>query len=1190
MSTTTRSGGFTGSAISPAPEGVPGGTGELPWAARPAACRWGKSLWGAAILALASPLPSAQVRLAEVMPRDEVYLADEDGDFSGWIELHNAGSSAVNLEGWSLLLGPGDPETWQLPERWLAPEERLLIFASGKDRQPPSDRSEWEPIPPPVTEGLVLWLDAAEPDTFELDAQGRVVRWEDRSGQRVGSPPEPIPPDQAEGLVLWLDAAEPTGFDVQEGPVSRWRDRSGQGHDARALSGSPRRVEPDGEGRASVRFDGVEDALELVGAPEVRTIIQVVAEDPAASLRRRTLLGSPEERPLLRGAEGRLYSDEAGAWGGQIRVWLDGERVDPRRTLLPRRWCLVTVESSTPIRIDQLGAEDLQPGTFWQGAVGELVMFETPPSSAVRRGIEAFLQRKWGLPSSAGARRNAVQTAPDARPKLAWSPWLSQPVPRFDGEEDCLVFPRLEEVRTVFWVARQDPVPGGDDGPVLGDTTYGDFSRGDEGELLSFRNASGYLRAGLARINGQQVDPVAARLPESWAVVELQASGPVRANALAISWLTPSHAFAGEVAELLVYNRALPQAQMESVREYLSAKWGLPPRAAHASFRLPETGGRLILADASGQLVDLLEWPALPPGISWGQPEPPGMAAAQGAFDEPTPGRPNGSVAAGVGPPVQMLPGEVHGEAPIRVTLSAWDPDVTIYYSLDGSTPAPPLEEPREVVWADDRIPEGARTATDTGEGWQWVVADWDGGRLAHRSPADSGLRYHFFYGAAYPLRIQTNDLLTTWVWLSPEAPPREIMLQWNDGSPEHRAYWGEDLIPHGTPGTPGRRFMGPLPPAGVWTRLEVPASAVELRPERPVTGLTFMAYGGEVWWDRSGKLTRNPHEAQRYEGPFELHQPTLVQAVAVRPGSLPGPVSARFYLPGFDTRLPVVSLGLPPEWLFDATRGMYVMRTNASLTPPYYGANFWRDWERPARFHLIEPDGRTLDHGLVGLKIQGAWSRTAVQKSFSLRARRRYGEPWIRWRVFPELPLDAYDSINLRNAGNDRFFARMRDGLLQSLMAGSAVPVQAFRPAHVFLNSQYWGILNLRERIDDEYLAAHYPGEATDGGVDLIENDLFVLEGDYLAFQELADFLDHTSLTTPEAYAALLQRVDLDNYLDWIGTESSWATSTGPITTCAAGGPVGPRDAGDGFSTTWTVRSSLRVAAAWRTTRWPRR
>jgi hypothetical protein len=81
-------------------------------------------------------------------------------------------------------------------------------------------------------------------------------------------------------------------------------------------------------------------------------------------------------------------------------------------------------------------------------------------------------------------------------------------------------------------------------------------------------------------------------------------------------------------------------------------------------------------------------------------------------------------------------------------------------------------------------------------------------------------------------------------------------MLQWNDGTWDHRAYWGQSLISYGVEGTASQRRMGPLPAAGKWVRLQVPASLVGLE-GHTVNGMAFTLYGGSATWDRAGKLVR---------------------------------------------------------------------------------------------------------------------------------------------------------------------------------------------------------------------------------------------------------------------------------------------------------------------------------------------
>ena len=98
--------------------------------------------------------------------------------------------------------------------------------------------------------------------------------------------------------------------------------------------------------------------------------------------------------------------------------------------------------------------------------------------------------------------------------------------------------------------------------------------------------------------------------------------------------------------------------------------------------------------------------------------------------------------------------------------------------------------------------------------------------------------------------------MLFTYVYLDPDHIPAAILLQWYDGSGwEHRAYWGADRFSWGTIGTASRRFMGALPAAGQWARLEVPASQVDLE-GMTLSGMAFDLWDGLATWDYSGKST----------------------------------------------------------------------------------------------------------------------------------------------------------------------------------------------------------------------------------------------------------------------------------------------------------------------------------------------
>ncbi len=159
-------------------------------------------------------------------------------------------------------------------------------------------------------------------------------------------------------------------------------------------------------------------------------------------------------------------------------------------------------------------------------------------------------------------------------------------------------------------------------------------------------------------------------------------------------------------------------------------------------------------------------------------------------------------------------------------------------------------EDQTDTVWVEDSTPVGASLSGT----WNWVSsgpAPYSGAK-AHQSILAARVHQHYFLGASERMSVSAGDTLFTYVYIDPASPPREIMLQWNDGDWNQRAYWGENLINWGTDGTVSRRYMGALPAAGQWVRLEIPASAVGLE-GRSVNGMAFTLYDGRATWDRAG-------------------------------------------------------------------------------------------------------------------------------------------------------------------------------------------------------------------------------------------------------------------------------------------------------------------------------------------------
>ncbi len=170
-----------------------------------------------------------------------------------------------------------------------------------------------------------------------------------------------------------------------------------------------------------------------------------------------------------------------------------------------------------------------------------------------------------------------------------------------------------------------------------------------------------------------------------------------------------------------------------------------------------------------------------------------------------------------------------------------------------GGEPPPP----GETVWVEDAIPAGGIAQSDGGDAWTWIGGNPSpfSGALCQQASIGAGEHQHYFTNASQTLTVGAGDSLFAYVYLDPQNPPSEVMLQWNDGGWEHRAYWGADQIGWGAPGTQSRRYMGALPQAGRWVRLEVPASMVGLGGST-LNGMAFTLFGGRAFWDRAGKAS----------------------------------------------------------------------------------------------------------------------------------------------------------------------------------------------------------------------------------------------------------------------------------------------------------------------------------------------
>jgi len=267
------------------------------------------------------------------------------------------------------------------------------------------------------------------------------------------------------------------------------------------------------------------------------------------------------------------------------------------------------------------------------------------------------------------------------------------------------------------------------------------------------------------------------------------------------------------------------------------------------------------------------------------------------------------------------------------------------------------------------------------------------------------------------------------------------------------------------------------------------------------------------------------------YTSSISVSETKVVKAKVFADDLLASKTVTNTYLINENISLPVISVTTNPENLWDEEFGIYVLGDSAEPEFPYHGANFWQDWEKPIHIEMYEPDGMQAFSIDAGVKIYGGWSRGFAQKSLAIYARDVYNFEKINYQIFPELPYDKFDNIVLRNGGQDWEYTMFRDAMMQYTLFGSELDILAYKPTVVFLNGEYWGIHNIREKINENYLAAHHGVDP--GNLDILQLDGWdPIEGTTDHYFAMLDFLENNDLSIQANYEYVKTQMDVDNFI----------------------------------------------------------
>ncbi len=284
------------------------------------------------------------------------------------------------------------------------------------------------------------------------------------------------------------------------------------------------------------------------------------------------------------------------------------------------------------------------------------------------------------------------------------------------------------------------------------------------------------------------------------------------------------------------------------------------------------------------------------------------------------------------------------------------------------------------------------------------------------------------------------------------------------------------------------------------------------------------------------------------YTSPITISATTIIKAKAYLAENIPSEAESKTYLINeHSSTLPVVSISTKPANLWDNQIGIYADGTNGITGNCMNSPRNWnRDWSRHAVIEYFDASGnRKLDQH-VDIRIGGACSRNFPQKSFAIKGRNEYGSNELKHKFFENKSISEFGGVFLRNSGNDFNVTQFRDALMQEV-AGSAMNIDymAYRPTAFYLNGIYWGIQNLREKIDADFIESNY-GYSKDE-IDLLETYENAIEGTNVSYQSYKNALRAMNRKTQAAYDFIDQNIDIDEYVNYLVTEIYFANTDWP-------------------------------------------
>lgn len=252
--------------------------------------------------------------------------------------------------------------------------------------------------------------------------------------------------------------------------------------------------------------------------------------------------------------------------------------------------------------------------------------------------------------------------------------------------------------------------------------------------------------------------------------------------------------------------------------------------------------------------------------------------------------------------------------------------------------------------------------------------------------------------------------------------------------------------------------------------------------------------------------------------GPIAVNSTLTLRVTAFLPGQLPSPVATGSYL-------------VDAAGSFTGQRRMMVTMTPADAASFRAGGTTNSGWR--GQVDMVTPTGTLAFSGSALMSDAGQIGSRSGQQTFPLDIKFTdvVGTKSISYPVFGVKPkVTSFKKLRLRNAGSDYWWVHLRDQYWQSILDNGQAPYAAYEPVQVFINGQYYGLLDLREKEDENLVESSY-GVDKDQVQYLSDSEVKNGENTTADFNTMSSYIRNNSMAVAANYARAKTLLDMENF-----------------------------------------------------------